>query len=176
MDRALIPFMAYVHKRLAAAGYVESANMDGAWGQKRQYTDELIPFVRFPFDEFFAAWPNAGCTNHDYYSQSWISYDTTAAAGGAPISGNLTCHGDLAKTEYFMALAMMATDGHLYVSMMPDNSYVGSTWSEGLMQRAKSLGRPTGTPSKMVGVWRRNYEHGYVEANPAAGTGKVVAQ
>jgi hypothetical protein len=173
MDRALTPFLAYVHARLAAAGYTESANMDGSWGQKRAFTDELIPYVRLPLDEFFAAWPNDGCSDNPYYQDSWASYDATARAAHAPVANNLTCKGDLGRTEFDLALAMMASDGHLYLSFEPDNTYTRSTYSDQLMQRAKALGRPIGARTLTGGTWHRDYEHGYVDATPSKRTGGI---
>jgi hypothetical protein len=72
---------------------------------------------------------------------------------------------------YGLANYFLLTDGEDYFSIF-DNADPDDSW----MLYGSTLGEPLGARYQLAGVWRRDFEYGYVVVDPAAKVGQVVPQ
>jgi hypothetical protein len=84
---------------------------------------------------------------------------------------------DTSRMDFTLASFLLVANENAFFRYTRFDSYYNSLWLYPEYDTARSLGLPLGVCREVSGgVWHRDFEHGYVEANPTEHWGRVVVQ
>jgi hypothetical protein len=156
-----------------SSGALVMPNLAGSWGECNawysSWCDTQLGNVNAGFDEFFGRWRDGSVSG--YVSEDIQALENASTAGKV-FWANVYPSGTAAATESSLAAFLMGNKswaGTSYFGWSNDTD----TFSQSLLTRARGLGLPTGTGARYVdaaGVWRRDFQHGYVRVNVGATT------
>jgi hypothetical protein len=168
IQASIISMIKVVGPALQAHGLIAVANMGGYSTEYPNFWGELLPYLNGGMQEFYLSWDG----NPDVTTTAgWQVYENEIALCAS--ENKLYCQfhaGQYGTTtqqtiNYTAASLLLYTDGN--------SSYFEGNY--GSYTTEPNLGAATDTAHQVGNNWVRDFQHGTVTVNVAAGTGSIVS-